>query len=42
MVGDDYEPDVAGARRHGFEAVHVDATAEGATLADFETLAALL
>jgi len=42
MVGDDYEPDIAGARTQGFEAVHVDATAEGATLADFETLAALL
>jgi|GEM_PF-912245 len=42
MVGDDYEPDIEGARRHAFEAVHVDATAEGATVADFETLAALL
>ena len=42
MVGDDYEPDVAGAREHGFEAVHVDAAARGATVPDFQTLAALL
>jgi len=42
MVGDDYEPDIAGARTQGFEAIHVDAAAEAATLADFETLAALL
>ena len=42
MVGDDYEPDIAGAREHGFEAVHVDAAAEGPTVPDFETLAALL
>ena len=42
MVGDDYEPDVAGAREHGFEAVHVDATTEGLTAPDFETFAALL
>lgn len=42
MVGDDFEPDIEGARTHGFEAVHVDATAEGATLPDFEALATLL
>ena len=42
MVGDDHEPDIAGAREHGFEAVHVDATAEGLRAPDFETLAALL
>ena len=42
MVGDDYEPDIAGARAHGFEAVHVDAAAEGPTVPDFETLATLL
>ena len=37
-----YEPDIAGAREHGFEAVHVDAAAEGPTVPDFETLATLL
>lgn len=42
MVGDDYEPDVAGARENGFDAVHVDADATDATVPDFETLAALL
>jgi len=42
MVGDDHEPDVAGAREHGFEALHVDASADGPTVPDFETLAALL
>ncbi|MEF8853313.1 MAG: HAD family hydrolase [Haloarculaceae archaeon] len=42
MVGDDYEPDVAGARENGFEAVHVDAGASDTTVPDFATLAALL
>jgi len=42
MVGDDYEPDIEGAREHGFRAIHVDGTAEGATVSDFTTLAALL
>lgn len=42
MVGDDREPDVEGARRHGFETVHVDESADGMAIPDFQTLAALL
>jgi putative hydrolase of the HAD superfamily len=42
MVGDSREADVEGARRQGFEAVHVDASADDTTVPDFETLAALL
>ncbi|QLH81856.1 HAD family hydrolase [Halosimplex pelagicum] len=42
MVGDDREPDVDGAREHGFETVHVDATASDLSAPDFRTLATLL
>ncbi|QPV63457.1 HAD family hydrolase [Halosimplex litoreum] len=42
MVGDDREPDVDGAREHGFETVHVDATAADLSAPDFRTLATLL
>ena len=42
MVGDDRAPDVEGARRHGFETVHVDAEASGLSAPDFGTLATLL
>ncbi|WP_436909417.1 HAD family hydrolase [Halosimplex marinum] len=42
MVGDDREPDIDGAREHGFETVHVDATAADLSAPDFRTLATLL
>ncbi|QLH77818.1 HAD family hydrolase [Halosimplex rubrum] len=42
MVGDDREPDIDGAREHGFETVHVDATAADLSAPDFRTLAVLL
>ncbi|WP_123539040.1 HAD family hydrolase [Halosimplex salinum] len=42
MVGDDREPDVDGAREHGFETVHVDAATEDLSAPDFRTLATLL
>ena len=42
MVGDDRESDIEGARRHGFEAVHVDSETSGLSAPDFETLATLL
>jgi len=42
MVGDDRESDIDGARRHGFETVHVDATASDLSAPDFRTLATLL
>lgn len=42
MVGDDRESDVGGARASGFETVHVDPGVAGATVPDFEVLAALL
>ena len=42
MVGDDREPDIDGAREHGFETVHVDATASDLSAPDFRTLATLL
>lgn len=42
MVGDDREPDIEGARRHGFETVHVNATTDGVSVPDFRTLATLL
>jgi len=41
MVGDDREPDIDGAREHGFETVHVDATVEDLRTPDFRTLASL-
>jgi len=42
MVGDNRESDIEGARRHGFEAVHVDSETSGLSAPDFETLATLL
>ncbi|ELZ22757.1 haloacid dehalogenase superfamily enzyme, subfamily IA [Halosimplex carlsbadense 2-9-1] len=42
MVGDDREPDIDGAREHGFETVHVDATAADLSAPDFRTLSVLL
>lgn len=42
MVGDDREPDIDGARDHGFETVHVDATAADLSAPDFRTLSVLL
>ncbi|WP_435334453.1 HAD family hydrolase [Haloarchaeobius sp. TZWWS8] len=45
MVGDDYEPDVAGAREAGFQAVHLDRASEGArveSLGELRTLLGLL
>ncbi|WP_415380845.1 HAD family hydrolase [Halosimplex sp. TS25] len=42
MVGDDREPDIDGAREHGFETVHVDSTAADLSTPDFRTLATLL
>ncbi|WP_135364452.1 HAD family hydrolase [Halosimplex halophilum] len=42
MVGDDREPDIDGAREHGFETIHVDATATDLSAPDFRTLATLL
>jgi putative hydrolase of the HAD superfamily len=42
MVGDDREPDIDGAREHGFETVHVDATAADLSAPDFRTLSTLL
>ncbi|MFC7138451.1 HAD family hydrolase [Halosimplex aquaticum] len=42
MVGDDREPDVEGARAHGFETVHVDASIADLRTPDFRTLATLL
>jgi len=42
MVGDDREPDIDGAREHGFETVHVDATAADLSAPDFRTLSLLL
>lgn len=42
MVGDSREADIEGARRQGFDAIHVDANTDDTTVPDFETLAALL
>lgn len=42
MVGDDREPDIDGAREHGFETVHVDTSVEDLRAPDFRTLATLL
>jgi len=42
MVGDDREPDIDGAGEHGFETVHVDATAADLSAPDFRTLSVLL
>ncbi|WP_267641456.1 HAD family hydrolase [Haloarchaeobius amylolyticus] len=42
MVGDDYEPDVQGAREAGFRAVHLDRGSAGARVASLEELGSLL
>ncbi|WP_255198383.1 HAD family hydrolase [Halorarius litoreus] len=42
MVGDDYEADVVGAREAGWEAVHLDRTADGVRIGDERDLDALL
>ncbi|MCT9094952.1 HAD family hydrolase [Haloarchaeobius sp. HME9146] len=42
MVGDDYEPDVQGAREAGFRAVHLDRGSEGARVANLGELGSLL
>ncbi|WP_459192703.1 HAD family hydrolase [Halosimplex sp. J119] len=42
MVGDDREPDIDGAREHGFETVHVDTGVADLRAPDFRTFATLL
>ncbi|WP_435360030.1 HAD family hydrolase [Haloarchaeobius sp. DFWS5] len=41
MVGDDYEPDVQGARDAGFEAIHLDRGVESVVVPDIESLGLL-
>ncbi|WP_439028105.1 HAD family hydrolase [Haloarchaeobius sp. DT45] len=42
MVGDDYEPDVQGAREAGFRAIHLDRESQGARIESLGELGALL